>query len=98
MKKVFMVEFGLPGEMTEEFMALIPRHRYVVNQMLVEGIIQGYSLALDRSRLWAVMVAETEQELMEHIARLPLADYMEPEVNELMFHNAASAVMHFSLN
>jgi muconolactone delta-isomerase len=98
MKRAFMVEFELPETMTEEFMALIPRHRYVINQMLVEGVVQGYSLALDRSRVWAVMVADSEEALMNEIDRMPLVDFMRPYVSELMFHNSASSVLQFSLN
>lgn len=96
--KSYMVEFYLPQEFTEEFMALIPQQRYVINQMLVEGVIQSYSLAEDRSRLWAVMTVSDPQELKQQIERMPLAGYMEWDISELAFHNMASAVMHFSLN
>lgn len=98
MKKSYMVEFELPKIFTDEFVALIPRQRYIINQMLLEGTVQAYSLAEDRSRLWAVMTVEDELELIEQIERMPLADYMIPEYNELMFHNTAESVMHFSLN
>ena len=98
MKHVYMVEFELPAEFDEEFMALIPKQRYVIRQMLAEGSVQHYSLSLDRSRLWVVMMAESEIDLMEDIARMPLIDYMTPHVSQLMFHNSASEVMQFSLN
>ena len=98
MKQVFMVTFELPTEFDEEFTALIPRQRFVINQMMVEGVVLNYSLAADRSQLWAVMTAETEFELMEDLARMPLIDYMEPNVTQLMFHNSAMEVMQFSLN
>ncbi len=98
MKKTFMIEFDLPAAFTEEFMALIPRQRYVINTMLAEGVIKSYSLAMDRSKLWAVMLAESEFEVMESISRMPLSNYMTPHISELMFHNAADAVMQFSLN
>jgi hypothetical protein len=93
-----MVEFDLPAEFDEAFMALIPKQRYVINQMLAEGSVQNYSLSLDRSRLWVVMTAASEIELMEDIARMPLIDYMTPHVSRLMFHNSAMDVMQFSLN
>ena len=98
MKNAFMVEFELPEEFTEEFMALIPKQRYVINQMLAEGTIQNYSLSLDRQRLWAVMVSDSEFTLMEEITRLPLIDFMTPHVSQLMFHNSAADVLQFSLN
>lgn len=98
MKNAYMIEFDLPDEFTEEFMALIPRQRYVINQMMADGIIQNYSLALDRSRLWVIMVAENEFAIMEDIARMPLIDYMVPNISQLMFHNSSMEVMQFSLN
>ncbi len=98
MKNAYMVEFDLPEEFTEEFMALIPRQRYVINQMMADGVIQNYSLSLDRARLWAVMVSESEFSLMEEIARMPLIDYMVPSISQLMFHNSSMEVMQFSLN
>ncbi|MCB0572606.1 MAG: hypothetical protein KDC66_22720 [Phaeodactylibacter sp.] len=93
-----MVEFELPDTFSEEFMALIPRQRYVVNTMLAEGRLKSYSLSMDRSRLWVVLLAESEFEALETIAQMPLSDLMEPSISELMFHNSADAVMHFSLN
>ncbi len=93
-----MVEFELPEVLSETFISTIPRHRFIVNKMLAEGVIQAYSLALDRSRLWVIMRAASEAALREQIDRLPLAEYMKPHIAELMFHNTASAVMHFSLN
>lgn len=93
-----MVEFELPEVMTEEFMALIPQQRYVINQMLAEGTIKSYSLSMDRSRLWVILAAASEFEAMEIITTFPLSDYMTPHLSELMFHNSADMLMQFSLN
>lgn len=98
MKKAFMVEFGLPETFNEDFMALIPRQRAAVNQMLIDGKLKSYSLSMDRARLWAVVVAASEFEAMEILARLPLSDYMTPEISELMFYNASEVMLQFSLN
>ena len=67
-----MVEFDLPETFTEEFLALIPRQRYVINTMLAQGSIKSYSLAIDRSKLWAVMLGDSEFDVMENIAQMPL--------------------------
>jgi hypothetical protein len=96
--KTFMIEFELPETFNEEFMALIPRQRYIVNTMLAEGRLKSYSLSMDRSRLWAVLIAESEFEALETISQLPLSGYMTPNLSELMFYNSPEAVMHFSLN
>ena len=93
-----MIEFTLPRALTEEFLALIPKQRYAVNQMMAEGTLRAYSLAMDRSRLWAIISAESEFEALEAISQLPLTDFMIPEISELMFHNTTSQLMQFSLN
>lgn len=98
MKKIFMVEFEMPEIFTEEFVALIPRQRYVINQLLAKRVIHSYSLANDRSRLWIVVNADSEWEVMDIIGQMPLNDFMKPNIHELMFHNSAEAVLHFSLN
>lgn len=98
MKHTYMIEFELPEVMTEEFMALIPQQRYVINQMLAEGTIKSYSLSMDRSRLWVVMSAVSEFEAMEMVDTFPLRDFMTPHFCELMFHNTADMLMQFSLN
>jgi len=93
-----MIEFDLPQVFTEEFMALIPKQRYVLNELMSRGEVQSYSLALDRSKLWMVAVGENEFEVMELIDQLPLSIYMTPDISELMFHNTASLSLEFSLN
>lgn len=93
-----MVEFDLPEQIDEAFMALIPKQRYVINAMLAEGQIKSYALSMDRARLWAIMYGDSEFEVMENISQMPLSDYMTPHISELMFHNSADALMQFSLN
>jgi muconolactone delta-isomerase len=98
MKKTFMITFELPQTIDETFMALIPQQRYIINNMLVEGKLKSYSLSMDRSQLWAVAIADSEFDVMELIAQMPLIDYMTPQITELMFHNSAERVLQFSLN
>jgi len=99
MKRSFMVEFELPEILTDDFMSLIPEQRYVINKMMADGKLKSYSLASDRSVLWAVFDADSEFEVLEMIAQMPLCDYMEPYISELMFHNTADeTVLQFSLN
>ena len=98
MKKQFMVEFELPEVFDEKIIALVPKQRLVVNKMLAKGEIKYYSLAKDRSILWAIFVAESEFEVLEMISEFPLADFMTPYVTELMFTNSENQVLQFSLN
>jgi len=42
MKKQFMVEFELPEVFDEKIIALVPKQRNVVNEMLAKGKIKYY--------------------------------------------------------
>jgi muconolactone delta-isomerase len=98
MGKLFMAAFDLPAYFSEEFIQLIPAQRAYINYLLAEGKVKSYSLSMDRSKLWVVFVSEDESELMGMIEDMPLFDFMDPEISELMFHNAQDRVLQFSLN
>jgi muconolactone delta-isomerase len=98
MKRSYMVEFELPEQLTEDFLTLIPEQRLMVDNLMTEGKVRSYSLAMDRSVLWMILDANSEFEAMEIIAQLPLSDYMQPFISELMFHTTSEAALHFSLN
>jgi Muconolactone delta-isomerase len=98
MKRSYMVEFELPEQLTEEFLSLIPEQRLMVDHLMSEGKLKSYSLAMDRSVLWVILEADSEFEAMETIAQLPLSDFMQPFISELMFHTTSEAALHFSLN
>ena len=96
----FMVEFILPDDMTEEFISKVPRQRLKINQLMEKGKITAYSLAADRSKLWCIVKADNEFDVMAIIAEFPLIDFMRPTISELMFNNTATAIKlpMFSLN
>ena len=98
MKKQFMVEFEMPEEFTDDFVQHIPRQRKFINYLLADGKLQSYSLALDRSVLWAIFLADSEFEVMEMIEQMPIAEHVTPYISELMFHNSSEQVLSFSLN
>jgi Muconolactone delta-isomerase len=95
----FMVEFELPYEMSEDFVSMIPQQRQKINEMMEQGKIFTYALSADRQKLWCVMRAQTELEVMAFIAEFPLIDFMRPTIHELMFNNTVAIRMPlFSLN
>lgn len=95
----FMVVFELPEPFPEEFIALIPEQRVHIDELVQNGIIQSYSLSLDRTSLWCVVNSETELHVVETIHEFPLIDYMDYEICELMFTTTTIAkIPAFSLN
>ena len=87
MEKLFMVEFEIPSPLTVGFMRKIPAHRKMVHRFLADDKIVSYTLAMDKSKLWMVVKAETEFDAEAIIAELPLSSYMTPIIHPLMFHN-----------
>jgi hypothetical protein len=55
----YMVRCALPPEFSAEFISLIPAHRARVNELMREGKIVFYTLALDRSTVWAGVTGES---------------------------------------
>jgi len=98
MKRSFMVEFELPEEFSDEFVALIPEQRMMIDRLLLEGKVRTYALAMDRSVLWMIMDAASEFDVLEIIATMPLSDYLDPYISELMFHDSSEVVHEVSLN
>ena len=93
-----MVEFEVEQNLNQEMMERIPAQRNYVNRLLARNKLKSYSLSADRSTLWAIFIADSEFEVMEMIEEMPLAEYLTPYISELMFHNSAEHVLHFSLN
>ena len=95
----FMVDFTMPKEMPDEFVALIPRQRAAVNKLMNDGKLLNYSLALEHGKLWAVFAVESEAELIDIVYGLPLTEFMKVRISELTFYNAANTfTATFSVN
>ncbi|TAF65976.1 MAG: hypothetical protein EAZ55_07095 [Cytophagales bacterium] len=95
----YMIDIHLPESFSDEFIALIPSQRMVINEMMVQGVITNYALSLDRKKLWVIMNAENEADAEISLCKFPLISYMRYTIHELMFHNSAQVVIpRFSLN
>jgi muconolactone delta-isomerase len=95
----FMVDITLPSELTEEFLALIPKQRSLINQLFTQGKLTSYSLAIDRSKLWATFAAESEEDVVYILSLLPLRKFMQIEIRQLAFHqNTTHNLARISMN
>lgn len=95
----YMVEIALPAFLSQAFMELIPQQREFINEMFEKGVITGYSLAMDRSKVWVTFSAEKVSDVETIVKRFPVYQYIEYRVRELAFHESANAVIpSISLN
>jgi hypothetical protein len=84
----YLIDFDLPQELDEEFISLIPEQRSQIDELMSNGIVLSYALALDRSKVWATINAESVMEVEEIIHSMPLNHLMEAVVYELEFYSA----------
>lgn len=94
----FMVGFTFPGELSEEFMDMIPYQRAVANRYFSEGKLVNYALSVEAARIWAVFNARTEMEVMDMLLDFPLTRFMEVEICLLASFNSGEFPNSFSLN
>ena len=93
-----MVEFYIPLPIDNEIYQLIPEQRKQVQILFNSGKLVAYSLAADKSKLWALIVASSESELIQIIDTLPLTKYIDYNYSELMFHQSLKLLPAMSLN
>ena len=84
--KQFMADITLPEVITQDFISLIPLHRLQVGILLKSGRLTNYGLSLDRSKLWAIFIGNSEEEVHNIINIFPLRKYMDVRLYELAFH------------
>lgn len=86
----YMAEVFLPHVIPQDLINLIPAQRAQVNKLFEDGSLKSYSLAWDRSRLWVVVVAESEHKAFEILDTMPVMPYCNAEVYQLMFNDMAT--------
>lgn len=55
-----------------DFWELLPAHRKIVNDLLVEGIIEMYAINEDRSQGWIVFQVENENQVRAMLDNFPI--------------------------
>lgn len=86
----YMVMILLPKELSVDFIALIPSQRAKIDELMDQGKILQYALAIDRSTLWVTVSANSETIAKTIISSFPLIDYMKPKFFELAFQSSIS--------
>lgn len=96
----FAVSIRLPTTFTEEFLAIIPKHRAFINNLLSEHVIEAYAISAERGRGWVIINGDDEASVRAIVEQFPLHSYFQTvEIDELMvFDSAAFRFPHISLN
>ena len=96
----YIVSLRLPDSFSEEFIALIPQHRILINQLLSEHIVEEYAISADRNRGRLTINSKDEPGVEILLRKLPLYKYFSGiEIDELfIFDSVATRFPHISLN
>ena len=89
MKNTYLVHLSLPEIFTPRFMALIPKHRNLINELMDKNIIRSYSLDMERHNVWAFIDAKDEKEVMDILSGFPIIKDVKTKIHELAFYDAA---------
>jgi len=80
------------GLMDEDFWELLPSHRKIINDLLIEGVIEMYAISEDRTQGWIVFHAENKSEVTRMLDNFPIRDYFTYEINGLFILNNAVSI------
>ena len=96
----FVVTLLLPDVYEDDFLALIPRHRSLINRLLSEKVIETYAISADRRRGWVTINGDDAGAVRAVVEQFPLYRYFEGiEIDELfIFDTVATRFPHISLN
>ena len=96
----YMVLLALPAFLSEEMAKLIPSQRLHINGLMEKGVVIGYRLSHNRTKLWITMHGKSEDDIMETLRSYPIYYFFENiTIEQLMFHNTVTfALPRVSLN
>ncbi len=89
----FMVDFTLPKKLSSAFKEMIPYQKIVVDRLFDEGKLRSYAQSSEKTKLWAIINANSELEVMNILADMPLTSFMKIRINLLSSYNTAERTL-----
>ncbi|TGE16401.1 hypothetical protein [Hymenobacter elongatus] len=96
----FVVTLRFPDSFDAEFIALIPEHRSLINQLIESNVVEAYAISANRTRGWVTMNGSSEEVIRNTVEQFPLYPFLlQVEIDELfVFDSTASRFPRISLN
>jgi len=70
-----------------------------IGKLMGSGTILSYTLTADRSKLWTVLLAPTEEDVRKILSTFPIISWTRYTIHELFFHEyAMGGALRMSLN
>ncbi|WP_044173250.1 hypothetical protein [Flectobacillus major] len=72
----------------EDFMRLVPKHRAIINDLILKGLIDSYAISAESSRGWIIMNARSKEEILRELEKSPLFPYFDIDIDQLMVYDS----------
>ena len=96
--KYFQVSIFLSDNLDEKFWELIPQHRELISELMLDEKIITYSVNMERSKGWITVCADNVKEVRALLHGLPIIDYLTYEIDELFIFDSTSTQPQLILN
>ncbi len=96
--KYFQVSVYLTDNLDERFWELIPQHREMISEHMLDEKIITYSINIERSKGWLTVSADSVKEVRALLHGLPIIDYMTFEIDELFIFDSTNTQPQLILN
>lgn len=96
--KYYQVSIYLQDNLDEKFWELVPQHRELVSELMLDEKILTYAINLERSKGWMTVNAENVKEVRSIIQSFPIVDYLTYEIDELFIFDSTSTQPQLILN
>ncbi|MEM7041113.1 MAG: muconolactone Delta-isomerase family protein [Bacteroidota bacterium] len=85
----FMVTLTFPPYFSQDMIALIPKQREQIVELLSDGKIASFSLNAQRTHAWLVISARNPDEVQTLLESFPMADFFEYDIDILAVYDTA---------
>jgi hypothetical protein len=96
--KYFQVSIYLTDNLDEKFWELIPQHREMISELMLDEKIITYAINIERSKGWLTITADNIKEVRNVLHAFPIIDYMTYEIDELFIFDSTSTQPQLILN
>lgn len=96
--KYFQVSIYLTDNLDEQFWELIPQHREMISEFMLDEKVITYSINIERSKGWMTISSDSVKDVRALLHSLPIIDYMTYEIDELFIFDSTNTQPQLILN
>jgi hypothetical protein len=96
--KYFQVSIYLTENLDDKFWELIPQHREMISELMLDEKVITYAINIERSKGWLTITADNLKEVRNVLLAFPIIDYMTYEIDELFIFDSTSTQPQLILN